>query len=347
MALRTLGLVFGGRSGEHEVSVQSAASVWQAADRDRYQLLPLAISKSGRFVGGLSPLDVMEMGMVVPEPQQGGVSPLAVFSEMDVVFPLLHGPYGEDGTIQGMLEMLDIPYVGAGVLASALAMDKAMAKQLFERLGFPQAPFRVFTRSQCLMRPAEVLRVVEERLGFPCFVKPANLGSSVGITKVHIPDQLPQALALAGSFDRKIVVESFIDGREIECSVLGNDQPQASVPGEIIPAVEFYDYQAKYVRQDSQLLIPAPITPKQMADVQRLAVQVFQAIDGSGLARVDFFIRNGDGAVLVNEINTMPGFTSISMYPKLWEASGLPYPRLIDELVNLAVERYNEKRGLG
>ncbi len=309
----------------------------------RYRLFPVAISKSGRFVSGLSPLEVMDLGMVVPEPELSD-SPQAAFSQMDVVWPLLHGPYGEDGTIQGMLEMLDKPYVGAGVLASALATDKAMAKQLFERHGFPQAPFRVFLRQQCQGRPAEVLRVVEEQLGFPCFVKPANMGSSVGISKVHIPDQLPQALTQAGLFDRKIVVESFVDGREIECSVLGNDQPQASVPGEIIPAAEFYDYQAKYVRGDSQLLIPASLTPKQQAEVQRLAVQVFKVIDGSGLARVDFFVRKGDGVVLVNEINTMPGFTRISMYPKLWEASGLPYPRLIDELVNLALERFAEKR---
>lgn len=345
MAIRTLGLLYGGRSGEHEVSVQSAASVWQAADRNRYQLVPIAISRLGRWVAGLSPLGVQETTGYVPEPAVAE-SPAEALSGVDVVFPLLHGPYGEDGTIQGLLEMVDKPYVGAGVLASALGMDKAMAKQLFERLGFPQAPYRVFLRQQCLQYPADVLRVVEGQLGFPCFVKPANLGSSVGISKVHIPDELPQALALAGSYDRKIVVEAFVDAREVECSVLGNDQPQASVPGEIVPAAEFYDYQAKYVRADSQLLIPAALTPKQVAEVQRLAVQVFQAIDCSGLARVDFFLRRSDGQVLVNEINTMPGFTRISMYPKLWEASGLPYPRLIDELVNLALERHNERRQL-
>lgn len=342
MASRTLGLIFGGRSGEHEVSVQSAASVWQAVDRSRYRIVPIAISRRGHWTKGLSPLAVLEAGGIVPEPAYGE-SPDGVLAEMDVVFPVLHGPYGEDGTVQGLLEVLDKPYVGAGVLASAIGMDKAIAKQLFEQRGFPQVPFRVFLRQQCLAYPAEILRVVEEQLGFPCFVKPANLGSSVGISKVRILDELSGALALAGSFDRKIVVEAFVDAREIECSVLGNDQPQASAPGEIIPAAEFYDYQAKYVRGDSELLIPATLTPKQVAEVQRLAVQVYQAIDCSGLARVDFFLRRSDGQVLVNEINTMPGFTRISMYPKLWEASGLPYPRLIDELVNLALERYADK----
>lgn len=343
--MKTLGLVFGGRSGEHEVSVQSAASVWQAADRNRYHLVPIAISKSGRWISGLSPLAVLESGQAVPE-LPGSACPQTALEGIDVVFPLLHGPYGEDGTMQGLLEVLDKPYIGAGVLASAVGMDKAMAKCLFEQRGFPQVPFRVFSRRHCLHRPAEVLRVVEEQLGFPCFVKPANLGSSVGISKVHIPDELPQALALAGSYDRKIVVEAFVDGREIECSVLGNDEPQASVPGEIVPGAEFYDYQAKYVRGDSQLLIPAALTPKQVAEVQRLSVQVYQAIDCSGLARVDFFLRRSDGRVLVNEINTMPGFTRISMYPKLWEASGLPYARLIDELVNLAFERHAERKQL-
>lgn len=343
MTVRTLGLIFGGRSGEHEVSVQSAASVWQAADRTRYRVTPIAISRSGLWVKGLSPLAVLELGGTVPEPVEA-FSPVTCLSDVDVVFPVLHGPFGEDGTVQGLLEVLDLPYVGAGVLASAVGMDKALAKQLFELRGFPQTPFRVFFRQQCLNHPANVLRVVEEQLGFPCFVKPANMGSSVGISKVHTPEELPRALALAGQFDRKIVVEAYVDAREVECSVLGNDRPQASAPGEIVPVAEFYDYEAKYVRGDSELLIPAALTPKQAAEVQQLAVQVFQAIDCSGLARVDFFLRRSDGKVLVNEINTMPGFTHISMYPKLWEASGLSYPRLIDELVNLGLERHAERK---
>jgi len=339
VAKRTLGILFGGRSGEHEVSIQSAASIWEAADRNKYELVPIAISKAGKWVTGLSPV---EAGTVVPEPEQGD-DPTLALSPIDVVFPVLHGPYGEDGTIQGLLEILDKPYVGAGVLASALCLDKAMAKTVFAQHGFPQGPFLVFKRSFCQEQPAAVLRAVEEELGFPCFVKPANMGSSVGISKVHIPDQLADALEVAAAYDSKIVIEAFIDGREIECSVLGNDQPMASVPGEIVPAAEFYDYQAKYV-DDSELIIPAPLTPKQVADIQSLAVQAFQAVDCSGLARVDFFLRRQDGQILINEINTMPGFTRISAYPKLWEASGLSYPRLIDELVALALERHAEKR---
>lgn len=325
--------------------MQSAASVWQAVDRSRYRLVPIAISRRGYWIKGLSPLTVLEAGGLVPEPVVRE-SPDEALAEIEVAFPVLHGPYGEDGTVQGLLEMLDKPYVGAGVLASAVGMDKAIAKQLFAQRGFPQVPFLVFPRQQCVAHPAEVLRAVEEQLGFPCFVKPANMGSSVGISKAHIPDELPKALALAGRYDRKLVVEAFVDAREIECAVLGNDQPQASVPGEIIPTADFYDYQAKYISGDSELLIPASLTPKQVADVQKLAVQIYQAVDCSGLARVDFFLRCSDGQLLINEINTMPGFTRISMYPKLWEASGLPYPRLIDELVDLALERHAEKQRL-
>lgn len=341
MARRTLGVLFGGRSAEHEVSVQSAASIWRAADRNKYELVPVAISKAGKWLAGLSPLEVLATGDSVPEPQQWQ-DPATALTGVDVVFPVLHGPYGEDGTVQGLLEILDIPYVGAGVLASSLSLDKAMAKLIFAQYGFPQGPFLVFHRSYCREQPAAVLRAVEEQLGFPCFVKPANMGSSVGISKVHIPDCLPQALELAAAYDSKIVIEAFIDGREIECSVLGNDEPMASVPGEIVPAAEFYDYQAKYV-SDSQVIIPAPLTPKQIADVQQLALSVYRAVGCSGLARVDFFLRRADGQLLINEINTMPGFTRISAYPKLWEASGLAYARLIDELVVLALERHAER----
>lgn len=341
MARRTLGVLFGGRSAEHEVSVQSAASIWQAADRNKYELVPIAISKTGKWVAGLSPLAALAEGDAVPEPEQW-LDPAAALAEVDVAFPVLHGPYGEDGTVQGLLEVLDKPYVGAGVLASSLCLDKAMAKLVFAQCDFPQGPFLTFQRNYCRKQPAAVLRAVEEQLGFPCFVKPANMGSSVGISKVHIPDRLPQALELAAMYDSKIVIEAFIDGREIECSVLGNDEPMASVPGEIVPAAEFYDYQAKYV-SESQVLIPAPLTPKQVADVQQLALSVYKAVGCSGLARVDFFLRHADGQLLINEINTMPGFTRISAYPKLWEASGLAYARLIDELVVLALERYTER----
>ncbi|HBK85870.1 MAG TPA: D-alanine--D-alanine ligase A [Firmicutes bacterium] len=342
MARRTLGILFGGRSAEHEVSVQSAASIWRAVDRSKYEVVPIAISKAGKWTAGMSPLAVLEVGAVVPEPEQAQ-DPACALAGVDIAFPVLHGPYGEDGTIQGMLEILDIPYVGAGVLASSLCLDKAMAKLVFAQCGFPQGPFLTFHRNYCRQQPAAVLRAVEDQLGFPCFVKPANMGSSVGISKVHIPDRLPQALELAADYDSKIVIEAFIDGREIECSVLGNEQPMASVPGEILPDAEFYDYQAKYV-SDSQVLIPAPLTPQQVANVQQLAIDVFTAAGCSGLARVDFFLRNSDGQLLLNEVNTMPGFTRISAYPKLWEASGLAYSQLVDELVVLALERYAERR---
>lgn len=338
--MRVIGLLYGGRSGEHEVSVQSAASIWQAIDRNRYNVIPLAISKLGRWTRGLSPLEVLSGGGTVPE-TSGSDNPMTVLSDIDIVFPVLHGPFGEDGTIQGLLETLGKPYVGAGVLASAIGMDKAMMKTVFAYHGFPQTPWLVFSRQYCRQQPASVLRSVEQNLGFPCFVKPANMGSSVGISKVRIPEELPAALSLAAQFDRKIVVEAFVDAREIECSVLGNEEPQASVPGEIVPAAEFYDYQAKYV-SESKLLIPAPIAPKLVAEVQQLAIAAFKAIDCSGLARVDFFLRKSDGRLIINEINTMPGFTRISMYPKLWEASGLSYPRLLNELITLAVERQNE-----
>jgi len=339
---RRLGVLFGGRSAEHEVSVQSAASIWRAADRDKYEMVPIAISKTGKWFSGLDPLQVLAQGDSVPELEQEK-DPVSVLADIDVAFPVLHGPFGEDGTIQGLLEILDIPYVGSGVLASSLCLDKAMAKQLFAHFGFPQTPFLVFGRNYCQENPAGVLRAVEEQLGFPCFVKPANMGSSVGISKVHIPDCLPEALELAATYDSKIVIEAFVDGREIECSVLGNEEPVVSVPGEIVPAAEFYDYEAKYV-SDSQLIIPAPLTPKQVAQVQQLALSAYKALGCNGLARVDFFLRKADGQFLINEVNTMPGFTRISAYPKLWEASGLTYARLIDELIVLALERHAEKR---
>lgn len=341
MARRRLGVLYGGRSAEHEVSVQSAASIWHAADPNKYELVPIAISKSGCWRSGVSPLEVLAVGDSVPEPELWQ-DPVTALADVQVAFPVLHGPYGEDGTVQGLLEILDIPYVGAGVLASSLSLDKAMAKLVFAQHGFPQGPFLVFQRNYCREYPAEVLRAVERQLGFPCFVKPANMGSSVGISKVHISDYLPQALELAAKYDSKIVIEAFIAGREIECSVLGNDEPVVSVPGEIIPAAEFYDYQAKYV-SDSQVIIPAALTPKQVAEVQQLALSVYRAVNCSGLARVDFFLRQEDEQFLLNEINTMPGFTRISAYPKLWEASGLPYARLIDELVDLALERYQQR----
>jgi len=265
---------------------------------------------------------------------------------LDVVFPLLHGTYGEDGTVQGLLEMANIPYVGAGVLASAVGMDKVMMKKLFAQEGLPQCVYRWFTRSQWEKDSAYFIMEIEIALGYPCFVKPANLGSSVGITKAHNRDELLRAVDVAFQYDRKVIVEEFVDAREIEVSVLGNDDPRASVPGEIVSSNEFYDYRAKYVDGKSSMLIPAPIPEEKAEEIRGLALRAFRAIDGSGLSRVDFFLRKSDNAVFINEINTMPGFTPFSMYPLLWKESGMSYRELLDELIRLALERYNEKQKL-
>jgi D-alanine-D-alanine ligase len=269
----------------------------------------------------------------------------ALNSSVDVVFPLIHGPYGEDGTVQGMLELADMPYVGANVASSAVGMDKALMKSIFRAAGLPIADYLVVMRHSWEKSPEETIRQIEQTLGYPCFVKPANLGSSVGITKAHNWDELTQGLTSAAQYDRKLMVERNVEGREVECSVLGNDEPLASLPGEIIAAREFYDYTAKYdAEAGTQLIVPANLTPEQTRTVQELAVRAFKAIDCSGMARVDFFIEKKDGRVIVNEINTIPGFTEYSMYPKMWEASGLPYPKLIDRLIELALERSAEKK---
>jgi D-alanine-D-alanine ligase len=255
----------------------------------------------------------------------------------------LHGTYGEDGTIQGLLELADVPYVGCGVLASAVGMDKEVMKRLFRVAGLPVVRYLAFTRTVWEQEPARVTRRVLKEIGLPAFVKPANLGSSVGITKVKQRDQLKEAIDLAAQFDRKILVEEAIEGREVEVSVLGNDSPMASLPGEIVPGAEFYDYDDKYKNNTAQLIIPANLSKRLTTEVQQYAIRAFQAIDGAGMARVDFFIEGGTNRVIVNEINTIPGFTNISMYPKLWEASGVPYGELIDRLIQLALERHREK----
>ncbi len=264
--------------------------------------------------------------------------------DLDVLFPVLHGPYGEDGTIQGLLELADIPYVGAGVLASALAMDKAVSKRLLAQAGIPVVPWIAVLRRDWRREPERVAARVEREIGYPCFTKPANLGSSVGITKVHHAGELAAAMDEAARHDRKIVIERGIDARELEVSVLGNDDPVASVVGEIVPCHEFYDYEAKYVDDRSALLIPAPISPEEAATIQRLAVEAFRLIDAAGMARVDFFLERGTGRIYLNEINTIPGFTAISMYPKLWEASGLSFRDLVTRLIELALERHAERR---
>src|SRR5262245_61999626 len=349
-----VGVVYGGRSGEHEVSLRSAASIIGALDPDRYEIVPIAIGKDGRWLTGPDSLRVLEAAQreLAPLPDHGsdvtlpadptrrGLVPLGRGRAvgLDVVFPVLHGTYGEAGTVQGLLELADVPYVGAGVLASAVGMDKAAMKSAFRDDGIPVCRWLVTRAGE--ETPDALAKRVGAELGFPCFVKPANMGSSVGITKVGAPGKLAAAVAEAAAYDPKIVIEEAIAGREFECGVLGNDAAEASVVGELVPSHEFYDYSDTYVDQGARTPSPGPI-PAEPADAMRaLALRAFRAIDCSGLARVDFFLENGTGRILVNEINTMPGFTSISMYPKLWEASGVPYATLLDRLIALAFERH-------
>jgi D-alanine-D-alanine ligase len=367
-----LGVLFGGRSGEHEVSLTSAASVIKALDPAKYELVPVGITREGRWRVGpkafglltpaagedaaqrTAPLQtVLEEGRAVTpsvDPTGPKLLSLAKSSpaldarpEVDVIFPVLHGTFGEDGTIQGLLELADVPYVGAGVLASSTGMDKDVMKRLFRDAGLPVVTWELVLRGDWEDDPAGVRKRIAKRLRCPLFVKPANLGSSVGITKVHEPGELEAAMNLAAQYDRKILVEKAVDGREIECAVLGNDNPEASVPGEVIPVNEFYDYEAKYIKEGSELLIPARLSARQSKRVRELAVRAFKAIDCAGMGRVDFLLDRKSGRIFVMEINTIPGFTSISMYPKLWEASGLPYPKLLDRLIELALERHRDK----
>lgn len=355
-----VGIIFGGRSGEHEVSLRSAESVINALDRNKYEVVPIAITKQGKWLTpaaatNLLPSQVLSSAAqhvaLFGDPTERGLAHLGDESRqqerepLDVIFPVLHGTYGEDGTIQGLLEMADVPYVGCGVLASATGMDKVVMKRLFREAGLPLIDFVSFLRTQWEADPLLVELRVTDQLGFPCFVKPANLGSSVGISKAIDAKSLSQAIAMAAKYDRKIIVERGVDAREIEVSVLGNDAPLASLPGEIVPqTAEFYDYQAKYVNDNgARLVIPAELDEATIAQVQQLAVRAFQAIDGAGLARVDFFLERATNKLLVNEINTLPGFTSISMYPKLWEASGVSYSQLLDRLIELAFARHREK----
>jgi len=378
-----VGIIYGGKSGEHDVSLSTAKAVIGEFDFDKYEVFPFYITKQGEWRAGaqlLAPVDdkkrlTFENGGVVGENSRaltplfgslaGAAKPAVEAAgsdaakqvvvaaagtasssvpEVDVVFPLLHGTFGEDGTIQGMLEMLNIPYVGAGVLASAVGMDKVAMKKMFASVGLPQCVYRYFTRKQWERDRSYFLMEIEMSLGYPCFVKPANLGSSVGVSKARNREELIEAVREAFLYDRKVIVEEFVDAREIEVSVLGNDSPRASVPGEIASSSEFYDYKAKYVDGKSVMTIPADIPLETAQEAQEMAVRAFQAIDGSGLSRVDFFLKRDDGKLLINEINTLPGFTPFSMYPLLWKESGLPYRDLLDELIQLAIERHEEKQ---
>ena len=402
MAKLRVGILFGGRSGEHEVSLLSAASVLNAIDKTKYEVVPIGITKDGRWLTaehaerllkgkntardahaspaqlragdpeatpGAAVLKTGESVVVPPEPTRRGAG-LAPFQtdpnsdskldaslrrasdraiNVDVIFPVLHGTFGEDGTIQGLLELADIAYVGAGVLGSSAGMDKDIMKSLFRAAGLPIVKHVTLSRNQFEREPKKVQKLVESRLKYPVFVKPANLGSSVGISKAHDGKELAPAIAEAAKFDRKIVIEEGVGGkknkaREIECAVLGNDDPEASIAGEIVPCKEFYDYDAKYLVEGSEAVIPAKITKAEMKTVQRLAIAAFQAVDCTGLARVDFLMEPKSRKIFVNEINTMPGFTAISMYPKMWTASGLAYPGLIDRLIQLGIERHEDKR---
>lgn len=364
MAKLRVGVLFGGRSAEHEVSLVSAASVLRGLDPEKYQVIPIGITKEGRWVlpRALSPSkrdsvrhsDLRHaltdgQAVVLPAEASEGTlrpiepSPSPVPAQLDVIFPVLHGTFGEDGTVQGLLELADIPYVGAGVLGSAVGMDKEVQKRLFAEAGLPVTKHVCVRRHEWEANPAAVLATVRRRMSFPMFVKPANLGSSVGITKVRAAARLPAAIEHAFEFDRKILVEQGITGRELEVSVLGNDEPQASLPGEVIPAREFYDYTAKYLEETTKFVVPAKLKPRQIHRLQELAVAAFRATECAGMARVDFLLDRRTGKIYLNEINTIPGFTAISMYPKLWEASGLPYPALLDRLIELALERHREK----
>jgi D-alanine-D-alanine ligase len=398
MAKLRVGILFGGRSGEHEVSLLSAASVVNAIDKTKYEVVPVGITKDGRWLTaehaerllkgkgeeqadksvrstqatqlragdpeatpGAAVLATGASVVVPPEParRDAGLAPFQTDANLrrasdraikvDVIFPVLHGTFGEDGTIQGLLELADIAYVGAGVLGSSAGMDKDIMKSLFRAAGLPIVKHVTVLRSQFESEPKRVHKLVESKLKYPVFVKPANLGSSVGISKAHDRKELGPAIAEAAKFDRKIVIEEGVGGkknkaREIECAVLGNDDPKASIAGEIVPCKEFYDYDAKYLAEGSELMIPAKITKAEMKTFQRLAIAAFQAVACTGLARVDFLMDPNSRKIYVNEINTMPGFTAISMYPKLWAATGVSYPELIDRLIRLGIERHEDKK---
>jgi D-alanine-D-alanine ligase len=393
MAKLRVGILFGGRSGEHEVSLLSAASLLNAIDKTKYEVVPIGITKDGRWLTaehaerllkgggqanesghgtqlragdpeatpGAAVLATGESVVVPPEPgrRSAGLAPFQTDASLrraadrainvDVIFPVLHGTFGEDGTIQGLLELADIAYVGAGVLGSSAGMDKDIMKSLFRAAGLPVVKHVTVLRTQFESGPKKVQRLVESKVKYPVFVKPANLGSSVGISKAHDSKELGPAIAEAAKFDRKIVIEEGVGGkknkaREIECAVLGNDDPRASIAGEIVPCKEFYDYDAKYLVEGSAAAIPAKLTKAEMKTVQKLAIAAFQAVDCTGLARVDFLMDPKSRKIFVNEINTMPGFTAISMYPKLWAATGVAYPDLIDRLIQLGIERHEDKK---
>ena len=362
-----VGVIFGGRSGEHEVSIRSARAIVEAIDRKRFEVVPIGITTEGKWLAPAQSAQLLPAAVqpllpskthtatgdvaLLGDPSRKGLisleSETLTGEKLDVVFPALHGTYGEDGTLQGLLEMADVPYVGCGVLASSCGMDKVTMKSLFVQAGLPICKYIWFLRSQWRNDPAKVIRKVTSDIGLPCFVKPANLGSSVGVSRATDKKSLSDAIDLAAEYDRKIIVEEELVAREIECAVLGNDEPQASLPGEYVvfdEAARFLDYTEKYTNTGRvSFVVPAPLTKSMTTKIQRMAIRAFQSIDGAGLARVDFFLPRNGGELVVNELNTMPGLTEVSGYPKMWEASGLPFQQLLEKLIDLAYERHKEK----
>ncbi len=360
MEKKRIAVIFGGRSGEHEVSLTSAKSVLAVLDPQKYEVFEVGITHEGVWLTGAQAREKLEAGQsegltpctILPDPSRPGLyairktpsrETLDLIAPLDVVFPVLHGTFGEDGTLQGLLELTDLAYVGAGVTGSSVGMDKGVFKDVMRAHGIPVVESILVLRSEIEKDMESVLRRAEALAAYPFFVKPANLGSSVGISKCASRADLMEGLQEAAAYDRRVLIERGVNAREIEVSVLGNDEPQASVPGEILPSREFYSYESKYVDGTSGLLIPAPLLPETAEEIRRLAVAAYKAIDCAGMARVDFFLDKESGQIWINEVNTIPGFTSISMYPKLWEASGLPYPALVDRLIELALERKRER----
>ncbi len=356
-----VGLIFGGRSGEHEVSFLSASSIIKAINKDKYTVVPIGITKEGRWISPLDSELALQSGKIegkstvilLNDPSGNALVRIddnqrfeksSNLEKIDIIFPILHGPYGEDGTIQGLLELANIPYVGSGVAASAISMDKDFMKIIFQQKNLPILKWMTIKRKEWQKNKEKILSLIRNDFKYPLFVKPANMGSSVGITKVHKKEELEKAIDLASSYDSKILIEEGLeDVREIECAVLGNDEPRASVVGEVRPAGEFYDYDSKYIDEGTQLIIPAELPDDVSKKVQEIALSAFKSVDAVGMARVDFFISKKENKIYLNEINTIPGFTSVSMYPRLWVASGMPYPELIDRLIQLALEKYQDK----
>lgn len=357
-----VGLIFGGRSGEHEISFLSASSIIKAINKDKYTVVPIGITKEGRWISPLDSELALQSGKIegkstvilLNDPSGNALirtddnqrfEKSSNLEKIDIIFPILHGPYGEDGTIQGLLELANIPYVGSGVAASAISMDKDFMRIIFQQKNLPILKWMTIKRKEWQKNKEKILSLIQNDFEYPLFVKPANLGSSVGISKVHKKEELEKAIDLASSYDSKILIEEGLeDIREIECAVLGNDEPRASVVGEVRPAGEFYDYNSKYIDGGTQLIIPAELPGDVSKKVQEIALCAFKAVDAVGMARVDFFVSKKENKIYLNEINTIPGFTSVSMYPRLWMASGIPYPELIDRLIQLALERHQDKK---